>query len=122
MKKFVRILSLILVFALLLAPVTFAKMELDTDKEFVGSDGLDSIFSTGVSIIKYVGYGVAAVMILWLGIQWMIAQPAKKAELKGKMWSMAIGIIILVAGVTILDLAWNMAGDQAKTIATSQGN
>lgn len=111
MKKALKILSLVLVFVLALAPVVAL-----ADTPFTATaqnvDGLDKIkgpVGQIVQILQWAGYSIAVVMVLWLGIQWMLAQPTKKAELKGKMWSIAIGIVLLVGGVTILGIVWNMA-------------
>ncbi len=115
MKKFFKVLSLVLVFMLAIAPlaISFAAdspYTLDnTDATIVENSGIGRYFGAAIGALKFIGYGVAVVMILWLGIQYMLAQPAKKAELKGKMWSMLIGIILLVAGVTIIDFIWNAA-------------
>lgn len=112
MKKVLKVLSLVLVFALALAPVVLA-VPIEVEPEPVdGLSEFDKIVGAAVTILQYIGYAVAVVMILWLGVQWMLAQPAKKAELKGKMWSMAIGIIILVGGVSILKVLWELAEKQ----------
>ena len=118
MKKIFKVLSLVLVFMLAIAPLAvsfaedptgFAKPTIVASSEFINKTGVGNWFGAAIGALKFIGYGVAVVMILWLGIQYMLAQPAKKAELKGKMWSMLIGIILLVAGVTIIDIIWNAA-------------
>ena len=109
MKKLLKVLSLVLVFALVMAPVVSlaGPFEATADDSVTGKlGGIQSGVGIAITVLQWIGYAVAVVMILWLGIQWMLAQPAKKAELKGKMWSMAIGIILLVGGVTILDIVW----------------
>ena len=125
MKKVWKILSLVLVFALVMAPVALAAKS-GTPFDVSGEQTQDVIPEGGVAlvgtiigILQWVGYAVAIVMILWLGIQWMLAQPAKKAELKGKMWSMAIGIILLVGGVTILNFVWGVANSGADKLTTN---
>ena len=75
---------------------------------------LDEVYKKA-QVITYIGYAIAVVMILWLGVQWILATPAKKAELKGKMWSMAIGIVLLVGGVSILNFVWG-AAESANTL------
>ena len=117
MKKVWKILSLVLVFALVMVPVaSFAFETFDVTGEepeiFTKNAG---IVNTIVGALQWIGYAVAIVMVLWLGIQWMLAQPAKKAELKGKMWSMAIGILLLVGGVTIIRIVWDLASQVEGT-------
>jgi len=115
MKKFFKVLSLVLVFMLAIAPlaISFAEVPFsatpDTQGNPLADAGVDTWFNKAAGAIQFVGYGIAIVMILWLGIQYMLAQPAKKAELKGKMWSMLIGIILIVAGSTIIGMIWGAA-------------
>ncbi len=132
MKKFFKVLSLVLVFMLAIAPLAvsfaadpspMAKPSITADDSFINNTGVGNWFGAAAGALKFIGYGVAVVMILWLGIQYMLAQPAKKAELKGKMWSMLIGIILLVAGVTIIDILWNAASGldgQVETYSDTQ--
>ncbi len=130
MKKFSKILSLVLVLALVFAPIALAA---DGTISNPGSDFNANVNSTVQSNMKgplgqvigtlqWIGYGIALIMVVWLGIQWMIAQPAKKAELKGKMWSMAIGIILIVAGSTIVGMVWNGANTVTSNSATETAN
>lgn len=114
MKKFFKVLSLVLVFMLAIAPlaISFADTPFSVDTGVgnpLSDAGVDNWFNKAASAIQFVGYGIAVVMVLWLGIQYMLAQPAKKAELKGKMWSMLIGIILIVAGSTIVGMIWGSA-------------
>ena len=113
MKK---VLSLVLVLALVIMPMlTFAAVPIsNVEADYGDITGLDGTVNKAVGIVTYVGYAIAVVMVLWLGVQWLLATPAKKAELKGKMWSMAIGILLLVGGVTILGIVWD-ASIQATT-------
>ena len=110
MKKALKILSLVLVFVLALAPVVTLAVPFDAEPaEVNGLDKFEGPVGSAITVIQWVGYAIAVIMILWLGVQWMLAQPAKKAELKGKMWSMAVGIVLLVAGVSIIRVVWDIA-------------
>ena len=112
MKKIFKVLSLVLVFMLAIAPlaVSFAvPAGITPSDSFIQGTNVGSWFGQAAGALQFVGYGVAIVMALWLGIQYMLAQPAKKAELKGKMWSMLIGIILIVAGSTIIGMIWGAA-------------
>lgn len=108
MKK---ILSLVLVLTLALMPM----IALAADAPDIGGnidmgvlDGFKGPIDTAISVLMAAGYIIAFVMILWLGIQWILATPAKKAELKGKLWSIAIGIVLLIGAPTILKFVWNL--------------
>lgn len=119
MKKVLKVLSLVLVFVLIMAPMTglaFDPSGFNTDGDFQGSDKATALVNSGLSILMYVGYAVAVVMILWLGIQWLLATPNKKAELKGRMWSMAIGITLLVGGLTIIKFVFELSKGATETL------
>lgn len=118
MKKALKILSLVLVFALVLIPTMSLADEIpfEVNPQTDELGAVQTVTGILVGILQWVGYGVAIVMVLWLGIQWMIAQPSKKAELKQKMWGMAIGIFLLVGGATIIGIVWNFANKAGSTL------
>jgi len=124
MKKVFKILSLVLVLTLVLAPVvSLAATAADPLQYSFTFDtttqgkltGANKIINAIITVLQIAGYAIALVLVVWFGIQWMLAQPAKKAELKQKMWSMAIGIFLLVGGVSVLKIVWS-------TIATNAAN
>lgn len=118
MKKVVKMLCLVLVIAMVMSPIalsmSFSDVSVDTDSTLANivRDG----GATVTGVIRVLGYVIAVVMVTWLGIQYLIATPAKKAELKGKLWSMAIGVVLLVAGVTILDVVASGFTDVATNL------
>lgn len=69
-----------------------------------------------IDIIQKVGYVVAVVMVLVLGIQWLVGTPAKKQELKGKMWNVLIGAFLIIAGVTILGVINNVVNESKQNV------
>lgn len=118
MKKAVKVLSLVLVMAMVISPLALAsgldQIKLDQGGE-VGTAAA-SLFSMVASVVQVVGYGVAVIMVIWLGVQYVIATPSKKAELKGKLWSMAIGIVLIVGGVTILKIVAELGTGAVETL------
>ena len=56
---------------------------------------------------------MAFIMVLVVGIQWVMATPAKKQELKGRMWNIAIGAALIVGAVTFLGII-NTTVDELK--------
>ena len=108
MKK---ILSLVLVLALAIMPMLSFAIPDTITPEIGVMDGANPLLAKALGALTWIGYGIALIMAMWLGIQWLLATPAKKAELKGKLWSMAIGIVLLVAGSTIIRFFWGLAED-----------
>ena len=109
MKKFGKILCLLLVMMMVMSPLALAQQAFPTP--VTGTSGTsqlekatDTFLSDILSVVSSAGYIIAVIMVIWVGIQYMIATPGKKAELKGKLWSMAIGVVLIVCGVTILGL------------------
>ena len=54
-----------------------------------------------LGVLTYIGYGLAVCVILITGIQFLTANAQKKAQLKEKLWLIAIGVFILAAGIPI---------------------
>lgn len=123
MKKIMKVLCLVLVLMLVIAPVTSLatttfKSVADSSTGDIGgiNSAAKSIGGTVYNVFKTVAYIVAICMVCYMAIQWLMATPAKKAELKGRMWSMAIGVILLVAGVTLLDKVGTIGEDIVASI------
>lgn len=107
MKKITKILCLMLVMVMLVAPVaSFAndfRQYADPTGDIGGLSGDVGTIGTGIyGVLRTIGLIVAVCMVVYMGIQWILATPAKKAELKGRMWSMAIGVVLLLGGVGLL--------------------
>ena len=90
---------------MVLAPVTsFASFTID-EGDLGGLNEKASFIGSGVyGLLKTIAIIVAVCMVAYMAIQWFLATPSKKAELKGRMWSMLIGVILLVGGVAILNM------------------
>jgi len=72
---------------------------------------VNKIGGTVITTIQTIGYIIAVVMVLYVGIQWLIGTPSKKQELKGRMWSLVIGAVLVAGGVTILGWIANIASE-----------
>lgn len=106
MKKLIKVLSLVLVMVMIIAPVasfagTFNGVEPDDTTELVTVT--QTLGNRVYGFLKTVAIIVAVCMVCYMAIQWFLATPSKKAELKGRMWSMLIGVILLIGGVAILN-------------------
>lgn len=72
-----------------------------------------------IDIIQTVGYIVAIIMVLVVGIQWLTGTANKRQELKGRMLNIIIGAILIAGGVTILDwIAGIVKIDMSASIET----
>ena len=61
------------------------------------------IRSNILGILKFLGYGIAVCVVMITGIQFLTANAQKKAQLKEKLWLIAIGVFILAAGIPIYE-------------------
>ena len=112
MKRFTKILAMMLVVVMMVgmfstvafADNPFASVAEQAETASTGELGgaINNLGAKAINIIQTVGYVVAVVMVLVFGIKWMMATPQKKQELKERMWSLAIGVVLLIGGVTIL--------------------
>lgn len=96
----------------------------------VDTDNIYNYFATGAAqpldftnitniifgIIVWGGYALALCIVIITGIQFLIASPQKKAQLKEKLWLIAIGVIILVAGASIINIIANIISGAASTL------
>ena len=105
MKKLIKVLSLVLVLIMVLVPVvSLASFDAVQDSDTLELKSPIQKVGNGVySVLRTIAIIVAVCMVAYMAIQWFLATPAKKAELKGRMWSMAIGVILLIGGVWILN-------------------
>ena len=69
-----------------------------------------------LGILVWIGYAVAICVLLVTGIQFMVATPQKKAQLKEKLWIILLGVIMLVGGVTILNVVTTIFQEAASAI------
>lgn len=69
----------------------------DTAKE------IETTASTVVSVMKSIGYVIAVIMLMYIGIKYITASPDGKAEVKNKAVIFVIGAILIASSVTIVD-------------------
>lgn len=121
MKKYLKVmlvlvvaLSILCTFALAANNNPFAQAMKDaTSAADAGktTEYVNNIGGTVINTIQTIGYIIAVVMVLYVGIQWLIGTPSKKQELKGRMWSLVIGAVLVAGGVTILGWIANIASE-----------
>ena len=66
--------------------------------------GINILGGTVIDIVQTVGYAMAIIMVIVVGIQWVMATPSKKQELKGRMWNLVIGAALIAGSVTFLGI------------------
>ena len=118
MKKFMKVLCLALVLVMVIAPVaSFASFSNVTAGNLGGLNESVQTIGNGVyGLIRTIAFIVAVCMLAYMAIQWLLATPSKKAELKGRMWSMLIGVILLVGGVAILGVIEKIVNNTTSTL------
>jgi hypothetical protein len=84
------------------------------------STHINKFGGTAITTVQTIGYIVAVVMVLYVGIQWLIGTPAKKQELKGRMVSLVVGAVLVAGGVTILGWISDIATKDLGINKTSQ--
>ena len=117
MKKVTKILVIMAIIAVIMAPMmVFASEpephnplnEIDTITDnYAKADTtvvneLQEAGGTIYATIQSVGIILALIIVVVFGVQWLVATPAKKAELKGKMWNIIIGIAIILLASTLI--------------------
>ena len=61
-----------------------------------------------IYIIQYVGYAVAVLTLLGIGIKYMMSAPNEKADLKSRLIPYIIGCLLLFGGVSIMSLIYDI--------------
>lgn len=118
MKKLIKVLSLVLVMVMIIAPVaSFADtFNITPDGGTQLVEVTNTIGSKVYGFLKAVAIIVAVCMVCYMAIQWFLATPSKKAELKGRMWSMLIGVVLLIGGVAILNALESIVKETAGAL------
>ncbi|MBE5812242.1 MAG: hypothetical protein E7314_01125 [Clostridiales bacterium] len=127
MKKYLKVMLVLVVALSILCTFAFAANPFQDAMNAATSVGTGSeiegkvnvIGGTVINTVQTIGYIVAVVMVLYVGIQWLIGTPAKKQELKGRMWSLVIGAILVAGGVTILGWVANIASTDLGVTTSS---
>lgn len=70
---------------------------------------LGPIINTVIGFIQIVGTGLSVIMVTVLGIKYMLAAPADKADVKKQIAPLLIGAIVLFASANIIQIVANFA-------------
>ena len=111
MKK--RIMSLLLAIAMCLTPMSMVfagGWDIEIGQTGTGALGeMGGTVSTVLGIIQTIGYIVAIVMVMYVGIKYLTAGATKKAEAKETLIPILVGAILIVAAVTIVNWLFGIA-------------
>lgn len=110
MKKYLKVMLVLVVALSVLCTFAFAAADDNPFSTVVGGGGsstsLDSAVSnlgaSAISVVQTLGYVIAVIMVIVVGIQWLVGTPAKKQELKGRLINVIVGALLIACGVTIL--------------------
>lgn len=110
MRKEVKIIMAIIVALsiIVLASSVYA-VNPDTFSETKTIEGFDDIAGTVIGIVQTVGTVIAIVIVIWVGIQYLMASTEQKAEYKTKMIAYLVGALLVFAGPRIVSVIYNAA-------------
>ena len=95
-------------------PYTGTVAGIGTVGQFTGNNNgtalPDSLVGMILSAIRITAGGSAAIAITVMGINYMVAAPTERAEIKNQMIRFAIGIILVVAATEIVVALKDVAG------------
>ena len=72
-------------------------------------EGFGDAAGTVIGIVQTVGTVIAIVIVIWVGIQYLMASTEQKAEYKTKMIAYLVGALLVFAGPRIVSVIYNAA-------------
>lgn len=109
MRKEVKIIMAIII---ALSIIVLASSVYAVDPEnFKGTEvaGFDTAAGTVIGIVQTVGTIIAIVIVIWVGIQYLMASTEQKAEYKTKMIAYLVGALLVFAGPRVVSVIYNAA-------------
>ena len=121
MKKYLKVMLVLIVALSMFCTFAMANSfnvqdKVNVDSSSAVTTSINNIGATVIKIVQTVGYVVAVVMVLIVGIQWLVGTPAKKQELKGRMINVVIGAVLIIGGVTLLGMIEKFVTDSKASI------
>ena len=109
MKK--KILSLLLAFVMCIMPLGMVYAVGTLTPEMPtggGSEGLTGVANKIIGAMQFIGYVVAIIMIIYVGIKYLTAGAGEKANVKSTLVPMLAGALLIIFGMTVVDWVWGM--------------
>ena len=113
---------LVFVFAVCASNYVFAATGASTQDAITAMNGLNDagaddttsktlgpILNTALGFVQIVGTGISVIMVTMLGIKYMLAAPADKADVKKQIAPLVIGAILLFAAANIINVVAQIA-------------
>ena len=112
-KKIICTMGLMLFCIICITNVVFADNFDFTEFDDKGISSVDkaaqSVMGTAIQVIRIVGTGVSIVMLSYIGIKYMTAAPAEKAEFKRSAAIFVLGAILIFGATQILAIVIGFA-------------
>ena len=64
------------------------------------TDNVGTLYKT----IQTIGVIITLIVVVICGVQWLVATPNKKAELKSKMFGIAVGLAMILLAATVVSI------------------
>lgn len=80
-----------------IADIDISKEDLSEIYEGDKGSTYDTVGGKIIGLVQYLCYGVAVIILVYKGVQFMLKAPEAKAELKKELVSYAVGALILFA-------------------------
>lgn len=119
MKKTVKIISTILLVAMLiatLAGVAFAAVDpeqvisgVENGSTVSDTSDIEKIGANIVNIIQVVGIVIAIIVLLIIGIRYLVGSPEQKSEYKKTMVPYIVGAVLVFAGTSIVKVVYQLS-------------
>lgn len=115
MKKARKIISVLLSLAMLASMTSVVFAQQLPPIGVVNNQEATNIASTILGFIRFIGYGVAIGMILYIGIKYMMSSAADKADLKKGSVNYVIGALLVAGATTIVTMLFGIGGGAPGT-------
>lgn len=116
MKKFTKIIMIVLVFAIAITPLASTVLGADSgvpgtfpsQPAASGNDGIMGMVNTGWGIVLAVCQIAAFAIIIFCGLKYMFASASEKADLKKSMVPLLIGAILVFGSTFIVNIVMSI--------------
>lgn len=71
-------------------------------------DGLNSTAGSIIGTMQWIGYALAIIMMVYIGIKYITSSADDKASLKGTAWKYVLGAVLITSAVTIANWIYNL--------------
>lgn len=101
-----RIITIVMVVAMFLAftlPVLAGAVPVPKPDGGAIDGDMQSLAGKAIGIAQFIGIGIAVVMLIFYGVRYFTADPAKQGDLKKALWGYLIGAVCIFGAVIILE-------------------